>query len=352
MRDFILNGQGHGSVAATLLANDFDIRCMRPWLGDNGRSYMTKIHNGKPIVVPLQNAVATLRKDEWKLLDQTVIRSAKERLQAVADLRGAGLTFNIPNGLSKSQLDYETQSDISPAIISMDGLRESDSDRPVYDLKSLPLPIIHKDFQFSARQVAISRNGSTPLDTTTAELAGEAVAEEAEKLLLGVSSSYSYGGNTIYGYTNFPSRMTKSMTLPTAPGWTPSTTVQEVLGMRQQSHNAFHRGPWRLYTSPNWDEYLDDDYSAAKGDNTLRDRLLKLRGINSVDTLDHLTNFQMLLVQQSRSVVRMVIGMDVVTLQWESHGGMQLNYKVMTIMVPQLRTDHNGNTGIVHGTAS
>jgi hypothetical protein len=42
--------------------------------------------------------------------------------------------------------------------------------------------------------------------------------------------------------------------------------------------------------------------------------------------------------------------MDITTVQWESHGGMQLNFKVMCLMLPQLRTDFYGNTGIVHGS--
>jgi hypothetical protein len=48
----------------------------------------------------------------------------------------------------------------------------------------------------------------------------------------------------------------------------------------------------------------------------------------------------------------MVIGMDVTTVQWETHGGMRLNFKVMAIMVPQLRSDFNGNAGIVHGSTA
>ena len=351
--DYILNGQASGSVAATLMANNMDVRCLRPFIGKDGRTYITvNGADGKPQAVPLTNATATLRKDEWITVDQAVVKAAKERLSAVADLRSAGLTYNIPNGMGKTVLQTETQSDVSAAIISMDGMRASGSDRPVYETTNLPLPIIHKDFQFSARQVMTSRNGGSPLDTSTAELAGRRVAEEAEKLLLGVSSSFNYGGGIIYGYTNFPSRLTKSMTLPTASGWSGGTTVTEVLEMRQQSQAAFHYGPWMLYTSPNWDVYLDDDYSTAKGDNTLRDRLKKIQGINDVRTLDYLTGYQMVMVQMTSDVVREVIGMDTATVQWESKGGFQLNYKVLAILVPQLRADQNDNTGIVHGTAA
>ncbi|MHA1344969.1 MAG: major capsid protein [Candidatus Heimdallarchaeaceae archaeon] len=354
--DVIMNGQAQGDIATKLLANNMDPGILRPFVGNDGRSYATIMENGKPTVKLLNNATATLRKDAWQILDAAVVKAAKPRLKAVADLRGAGLTYNIPNGMSKTVVQTETQSDISDAVISMSGIRQSDTDRPVYEITNLPLPIIHKDFQFPTRQVMVSRNSGSPLDTSTAELAARRVAEQAEQLLLGTSGSYAYGGGTIYGYTNFPSRLTKTMTAPTAGGWTAATTVNEVLEMRLQAQQAFHYGPYMIYCSTAWDVYLDDDYSANKGDNTLRDRLKAINEISDVRTLDYLdtagTSYVMLLVQMTSDVVREVVGMDINTVQWETQGGMMLNFKVMAILVPQLRADQNSNTGIVHGTTA
>jgi len=276
------------------------------------------------------------------------VKAAKPRLQVVKDLKAAGLEYTIPNGMGKTVLQTESQSDISAASVSMDGLTQGDSDRPVYDITNLPLPIIHKDFSFSARQIAASRNGNSPLDTSMAELAAVQVAQEIERLTLGVSSSYAYGGGTLYGLTNFTSRLTKSLTSPTASNH--PTTVSEVLAMINQAQDAYHYGPYNLYYSPAWSEHMDDDYSTAKGDITLKERLEKIGSINMVKQADHLTGTTLILVQQTSDVIRMVNGMDITTVQWESKGGMQLNYKVMAIMVPQLRADSNGNTGIVHGS--
>lgn len=350
--DFILNGQAQGSVATTLLNNNFDVASLRPWVGKDGRHYVAQNQAGKLIAVPTPVANATLRKDEWKILDDAIIMAAKERLRIVADLRSAGLTFSIPNGMGKTVLQTEDVSDITPATISMDPVRKGEADRPEYGLVNLPLPVIHKDFFFSARQIATSRNSGASIDTTTGQLAARRVSEEAEKLVLGISDSYAYGGGTIYGLTNYPQRMTKTITAPTAGGYTPAVTVTEVLSMRQHSLDAFHYGPWVLYNSPAWDQYLDADYSATKGDNTLRDRLKRIDGIQDVRTVSYLTGYQFLLVQQTSDVIREVIGMDVTTVQWETDGGMRLHFKVMAILVPQLRADHNGNTGIVHGATA
>lgn len=350
--DFILNGQASGSVATILMNNRFDAGALRPFIGADGHSYITVMNNGKPEVQRLTNNNATLRYDEWKAFDTAIIKAAKPRLRLVGDLRSSGLVYNLPNGLSKSVLETERQSDIGTASISMDGLRQGQNDRPEFDMVGLPLPIIHKDFHISARQLSISRNGGSPFDTTMAELAGRRVAEAAEALALGTSGTVAYAGSTVYGLTNFPQRQTKTLTNPATDGtWTPAKTVKEVLAMKQQAQSKNQYGPFVLYVSTSWDQYLDDDYSSAKGDNTLRERLKKIDGIQDVRSLDYLTGYQMILVQQTTDTIREVVGMDITTVQWESHGGLQLNFKVMAILVPQIRADINGQCGVVHGTA-
>jgi len=355
----MMGGLGSGPSMNRLISSGGDPNSCRPWIGQDGQAYITRMTMnsdgqmvGQP--VPVMNANATLLRLEWTLLDQTVIRAALPRLRAVADVRGRGLQMTIPNGFGKTRLDRQAQSDIGPATISMDGLAKSSGDRPIYNLGSIPLPIIHKDFSFSAREIATSRAGNMPLDLTTAELAGRRVAEAAEQLLLGTySGTYQVAGNILYGMTNFPQRLTKTMTLPT--GSNPSTTLAEVLAMRQQSQNALHFGPWVLYTSLSWDQFLDNDYILTGGNvatQTLRQRLRAIEGIEDVVTLDYLKGYDMLLVQQTQDVVREVVGMDISTLQWETQGGMEANFKVMCILVPDVRADFNGNTGIVHGTVS
>lgn len=350
--DFIYNGQASGDVAATLLEHNFDTNVLRPWKGKDGRTYMDVIVNDELKTVCVQNATATLRKDDWISLDNAIVKAAKPRLKLVGDLRGKGLTYSIPNGMGTTVLQTETLSDITDAETNMDGVSRSQSDRPLVELTSLPLPIVHKDFHFTARQIATSRSGGSPLDTTTAELAARRVAEGMEKLAIGSSTAYKYAGGYVYGLKNFTSRLTKTITAPTASGWTGATTVTEVLAMRKQSVDAYHYGPWTLYVGPSWDQYLDQDYSTAKGDNTLRERISKINGIQGVETLDYLSGYDMILLQTTSDVMRMVIGMEITTVQWPSVGGLQQNFKVLGIIVPQVRADQNSNTGLVHGSTA
>lgn len=386
--DFVMNGQAHGPAGEILSGVRYDPGMLRPFLDSKGRPTVT-INTGRTrfndksrqyepifqnvltsqlmnrgIYSPVFNAT-TLRKEAWIQLDQAVIMAARQRLRAWADLASAN-SYGGFNAMSKLTLEYEAMSDPGEALVDMDGMTEGRSDTPLFKLRSLPLPITHSDFWFSARRLAVSRNTGSPLDTTMAEAAGRRVAEMIEKTLIGVETGTTYGtqsagpgahdGNsTVYGYTNYTSRLTKTdLTVPT--GANPEGTVQDVLEMRQQLYTNKFYGPFMIYHSTDWDTYLDNDYARLGGANatmTLRDRLRKIEGVQDVRRLDFLTStFTLIMVQMTSDVARAINGMDITTVQWESLGGQRLNFKVMAIQVPQLRADYSGNCGILHATTA
>jgi uncharacterized linocin/CFP29 family protein len=359
MIDYVFNGKAYGSVAAQMMQCDFDAGALRPFIGKDRRSYVSLQDgqeaegNPKYKTIPMANAAATLLREEWKYIDQAVIEAAMPRLRAWADLRGSAGTLTIPQGMGKTVVESTRIKDITPAKVSMDGVAVSDMDVPGGDTIGVPLPIIHKDFKFSARQIAVSRQGSMPLDTTAASMAARKVAEEVEKMTIGIGAGagYSFGGYTVHGYTEFPDRLTYEVTEPTAGGWVPKTLISEIIGMRKAAEDVGFYGPFTMYISSDWSAVIDEDYSDVKGSNTTRQRILALDNISRIVTLDYLTGYQILLVQLTPDVARAIVGMDLTTLQWEQHGGMEVRLKIMAIMVPQLRADYYKGTGIVHGVA-
>ena len=194
-------------------------------------------------------------------------------------------------------------------------------------------------------------------------MAGRRVAEKIEKTLIGVDTGVTYGdktgrgyshNSTVFGYMNHPDILMRT-TITTPDGTNGATTVDDVLAMIEQANNAYFYGPFMLYHSTDWDKYMDDDYR-AQDSRTLRQRLRQIEGIMDVRRLDFLVSssypFRFILVQMTSEVARAINGMDITTLQWESKGGTELNFKVMCIKVPQIRSDYNSRTGIVLGTTS
>lgn len=349
--DMIRNGTAFGSVASRLLECDMDPNCLRPYIGRDGNSYITVVRNGKPKRMRT-NATATLPYDAWKHFDGVVEQQSLKKLKYIGAKRGAGLELNIPDGMGTTVLQYQRRTRSGTATISMDGLRKGNGARPTYDTGYLPLPIIHEDFGYTLREIAVSRRTGQPLDTTQLEDATRTVSETAEQLALGFLDEFSYGGGTIYGLGNFPSRHTKDLADPTDVGWIPNDTFKDVQAMKQTLVDDLYTDECILWVGSGWGQYLDEDYSAAKGDITLRDRILKINGISAVETLDYLDPMQMILETQLSGVARIVVGMEIQSFQWEGEGGFEFNYKVGGIIVPQIREEVTGKVGFVDGNVA
>lgn len=385
-QDVLINDGGgteaFGETAQTMQSVRFDPGYLRPYI-HNGQKFVTvntgqtKWCDKKKKRVPVfksksvasiiangmgsqvHNATLALRKDEWKEMDRVVITEARKRLRAWTDLLASN-SYGGFNAMNKMILEHETMSDPGEALVDMDGLSEGRTDAPKFQLEGTPLPITHSDFWFSARRLGISRNDGMPLDTAMGEAAGRRVAETIEKTVIGVQAGLQYGtvadyGTTpkVYGYTNHPSRVTKTdMNAPT--GANGPTVLTDWLALRDALYAKNMYGPYMVYTSSDYDEFLDNLFSTTEPSaGTLRSRLQQIDGIQGIRRLDYLTDtFTVLMVQMTSDVARAINGMPITTVQWESQGGMRLNFKVMAIQVPQIRADNAGNCGVAHGTTA
>ncbi|MDP7430403.1 MAG: family 1 encapsulin nanocompartment shell protein [Flavobacteriales bacterium] len=323
--DVINAGTGYGGVAEKLMLNRMDVSSLRT------------------------NAVLTY--DEWKDIDTVVLQEAHRRLGGVNDLISAGLV-RTGGGLGSTVLQWQDISDTDGAEVNMDGVSRGAKDRFEVDTNYLPLPIIHRDFGFSIREIEASRNrvASQPLDLTMAEEASRKVAEKAEDILFNGLSAYSMGtnGGTIRGYTDHPDRNTQSLSQNwDASGKTGQEILTDVLNAKQALINDRHFGPFMLYIPTAYETVLDDEFS-TQYPRSIRSRILELDGLKGVKVSDFLTANNVVLVSMQSTVVRIVEGLPLTTVQWDTEGGMQVNFKVMTILVPQIRSTQANRSGIVH----
>ncbi len=390
-QDIIVNGQGTSPLSNAMARGGFRTDVQRPYIADDGQKCVT-VNTGRteydkekdkyiPITkevtlnelqnlgldCPVANATS-LRKDEWFELDRVVLKEARQRLKAWGDLTGAN-SVSL-NGMSKSIYEWETQDDPGEAVVDMKGVTPGRGDSPRYQLEALPLPITHSDFFFDKRRIQTSRSIGMGIDLSMAEAAGRRVAETLEKTLIGVTTGFIYGSADgrygvdnnaapkVYGYTNYPNRVTKAdMTIPS--GANGSTNLTDWLTLREAMFAQNFYGPFVVYTAANYDQHLDNLFSTLEPSaGTLRKRLLEIDGISSIRRLDFLpgttsgATHDVIFVQMTSDVVRAVLGMPITTIQWESVGGMQLHFKVMTIAAPNIRSDFDGRCGIGHGTSA
>jgi len=349
------DGTARGDIAGFMAHQGrLDPGKMRPYVGSDGRAYMTVYSGGDPKkpasykAMPIQTN-ATLRRDEWKQLDDAVLQISEYRLNGVQDLVANGLTYNLGNAMGTTVLEWHDVSDALSADLTMDGVTRARGDRPEYTTNYLPIPIIHADYEINARVLAASRSMGNPLDTTMAERAARKVNEKLENMLF-TDTDYDFGGGKISSYVNYTNRNQVSL----GDNWdasdkTPAEILQDVLDMKKASINAYHYGPWMLYIPTDYEAVLDEDYdTSGTSTQTIRQRIEAVSGIKGIKVVDTLPDDNVLLVQMTSDVVRLVRGMGIQNVQWSTEGNFITKYKVMTIQVPQIRSDQEGRCGVVH----
>jgi hypothetical protein len=375
--DLMGRNGGVGEVASYVSQNgQLDPGVMKPFYDEQTRGIYVSVYKGrgdfndpknystrkvKENVSPLQ-VNATLRRDEWKRLDEVVVTIAEERLNGVQDLLSNGLTYELGNGMGTTVLEWHDVGDALEADLTMDGLPRAQNDRPEWQHNYLPIPIIHADYEINTRALTVSRNMGNAIDTTMAERAARKINLKLEQMLF-TDTSYAFGAlddrsrNSIYSYLNFPDRETATLGAGWATGDSSGTPtgrdiVKQVIDWKQQMFNIYQRGPFMMYIPLAYETIMDEDYVDTNPDTrttgTIRERILKIGAIQDVKVVDTLPADTVLLVQMNRETVRLVRGMGVQNVQWTEEGQFVTKYKVMTIQVPQIRSDQNGRCGILH----
>ena len=336
----IANVNAAGQVMGTGRLN---LNAQRPYLNEQGQPRIVG-NNGKPLVA---NDGALLRYDEWKDIDTEVVKVATDRLVGVRDLQARGLIHNLGSiGITLSQ--WEEESDMTAADVSMSGITEAEGDTPAWNLRNVPVPIFHKDFQVNIRRLEASRMVGESLDVTAASIAARRVSERSEDMLF-AGEPIVVQGNNLYGYTNLPGR--NQVDLDT--NWDAiaqdgnGTIIDDVNAMLQAARDDKHFGPFVLYVPTGYEFKLDEDYS-DQYPRTVRDRIEALTGIERVEIADRLAANNVVLVQMTRDVVDLAIAQPISTIQWSTQGGMVENFKVMACWAARLKSDYDGRAGIVH----
>lgn len=306
-----------GSLGMRLMANNMNPACLR--------------------------TQAVLLKDEWVDLDTRIIQIAQERLSLTQDLIEAGLTYEL-GGIGTTISQWQVESDMTDATVSMEPDSEDNRDLLEYQLAQVPVPIIHKDFKLGIRQLEATRRMGSNIDLTNADAAARRVAVGMEDLVIkGYPSTFV--GQNIWGVTNHPDRITGVAT----GNWLSDidavyTTVLSMLAAADARHRY---GPFNLYISPGLGQVIYYVYPDGSGQTVLQ-RLQNIDAINEIKVNDRLADGDLVLVQMTADTIDLAVAQPLIPVEWDEKGGLVVNFKIMTALVPRIKPDGYGELGIVH----
>lgn len=299
---------------------------------------------------------SVLRKDEWEELDRAVVPAAVAPLRLTNILRTRGLTRRI-GSLGTLLAQYNRVSEMTPANISLRGHASGEKDLVDFDLKSVPVPIVFKEFELDMRVLLSGRMMGNGIDVANAEAAARVVGEKIEDLAINGDTSISLNSNTIYGLVNHPDRNTDTATNYGGGDWgTIANVTKTVAGMIAAAQADGYYGPYGIFVATT--QYnqatlaVYDDGTAQSA----RQRILNtMPEVAFFEHIPQLTDGTVILVQLTSDVIQWayVEGyFPLVNLEWLSGDGMQAMFKAMSVGVPIIKSAYGGKSGVVHATGA
>lgn len=312
----------------------------------NKKTGQVRVMTERGIVVNSQ-----LRRDEWQQLETDIQQAALQRLRAVSDLTGRGLTQSI-GSLGVLTTQWSQVSELTGATVSMSGQSNAERDRLDFKIAGRPVPVISKEFMIPKRQLEAARLGGMQLDTATGMAASRVVAEEMESMLIDGNAAVVFDGNTIYGYRTEPNRNTSTAAALGGGDWgTISNIIPTVAGMVNAAAGDRYYGPFMLYASTTQYNQATLAYYSDVGD-TPRERILKMPQIAGFEVLDLLADGELILAQMTKDVVAWAEHMGITVVEWMAGDGMVSFFKVLAVATPEVKSEYNSRSGIVHVTGA
>jgi hypothetical protein len=300
-------------------------------------------------------AASPLPKNTQEVLDGAVLKVGRQRLGLVEDLLSMGLTYSLPNWLAIPSLYWERINDVGHAQRTM--VPKARGERQVQDRDTAAIPIYctWDDFSFNIRELMAGARVGAPLDTSMIEQATRNVNEAIEDAA--INGGPTIAGLTTPGILNAPNANTD--TFKDNEAWTAAAhdgqdIYEDVMGLIEKLQAVKRYGPYGLYLPTAYDNKLDSDYK-ANGDRTIRERLaeisvggapLRIRG------LDYMPADTVVMFQMTSDVMDVIVGQTPSVVSWEDAPGWETNFVVLSCIVPRVRDDYEGASGIVIGTPS
>lgn len=298
------------------------------------------------------NADSLLRKDEWIKMDEKVEEIKKNPTPLVDWFLRNNLSTQLDDPIASTELTYEVVSEMTDAVVNMDGAVKGNDETVVYETRTMPTPITSKNFTIDGRKLAASRKKGEALDTYQVRDSARVVREKIEEMFL--KGDFSAGSGKVQGITNFTYAATSTLAtgLWDNTAKTGKQILQDVMSMLDSMKTLKYYDNFTLFIPLDYELKLDEDFSDAKGSNTIRERLLKLSALTEIVTVHTMTADTCVLVQKSKSVCEAVKGFPLQVFQEMSNQGFRFNFRVMEMLLPRFRADYNGNTGILVATVT
>ncbi|MCR4301804.1 MAG: DUF6260 family protein [Sulfuricaulis sp.] len=303
-------------------------------------------------------ALAPLPERSQLVLDTAVVEVGLERLTFAADIMAAGLTYNLTDPLSITQLAWNKSNKVGAAQRTMSPSARGENKLPAVLEDRLPIYLTTDNFSLDIRTLRMSQRVGLPLDTSLIKQCTRSVNEAVEDAAINGATTIDGQDLQVAGYkapgivnaTNAATKALATATWDATPVGTSILADVQAMIVLLQANKKY--GPYRLYVNTTVGGYLDSDYDTTNPSRglTIKERLAKLEGLQAIRTADLMPAAKVVLVQMTSDVVDMVVGQKPTVIPYTSLDGFTFHNLVMAIMIPRVRSDYDSKSGICVGT--
>ena len=302
-------------------------------------------------------ALVPFPEDVEKVIDKEMVEVGVDGLVLVNYLLAKGLTYPITDILGTTKLETWARGRTGRAQRGMlpHPIARGENKRSDMTPGTIPLYFTWSDFNINIRELSLGRRAGLPVDTTPMNDSFRAVNESIEEDFIN-GLGFNIEGATAYGLLTHPDINLYQLTggdAWSAAGHTGDEIVRDILAMKAVLQEMEFNGPnYPLVVDNETSLKFDEDYSTVKGEGTIRDRIKKIAGIDDILVSKRLPADTVVMFQATKDVIRAVDGQRPTSITWDDQPGFWSNYLVMASLIPQIRSNYDGECGIVVGTPS
>jgi hypothetical protein len=307
-----------------------------------------------------QNRInSALPEDAWVDMDDTTTAVVRDELRLVSDLRQLVGTHDVP---INAKLDtWGITKTHGEAELGMDPDMATGESTVSFGEDGSPVPVAYDPFSVGFRDAPVDGSrmeGS--LESQNIANSTRLVSQLIEQVFVD-SSEFdidvydSDQGYDLYGMTDHPSTATGN----TTSDWTVAGNESDIRSDFRDARSVLkndrnYASGFGVYLGNEFYDELDDADPEGDGNQTVRDRVENLSGIQFVRELDALPEKSMLMFKPSPDVVEVGFASDVMPLQQEEM--LADNFLLMGAMYPRIYQQYNVETeslqnGILYWTS-
>ena len=299
--------------------------------------------------------LAPLWKNAQEQIDAAVVRVGREGL-VIAEDRMNLFPVNLPNWLGVLELTSHKVGESRKANRGMVPGSMPDGggiqDKIPY---TIPIYVTWDQFGFNAREIAAAQRAGRPLEMDEAEQAVRNVNFAIEDAIIN-GLDINVTGNSSPGLLD----TTNTQAYETNTAWdngskTGAEILTDVLAMRAVAAADKYYGPYTLYVPTAYSAAMQRPFDSSSGARTIQQYLEALTFGNRnlrVRTADLLPANRTLLIQDTSSVVDVIIGQQPVAINPAPEIEFHTKWLVYAVIVPRVKSDINSNFGVVAGNTT